>query len=132
MDCRLSDCYITLHGFRSNHQKISLASAGIFKQSMGARNRLGIGLSQRPARLHSLAQLVPWNRFIGSLKVEKFGLSQALIPCSLQKNSEKGRQTNKRTGMQTDTGLNMQTDGKQTENLTNVQIGSLRSPNKKE
>ncbi len=26
--------------------------AGIFKQSMGARNRVGIGLSYRPARLH--------------------------------------------------------------------------------
>jgi len=26
-------------------------SAGIFKQSMGARNRVGIGLSYRPARL---------------------------------------------------------------------------------
>ncbi len=43
--------------------------AGIFKQSMGARNRVGIGLSYyRPARLHSLAEWVPWNRFLGSLK----------------------------------------------------------------
>ncbi len=33
--------------------------AGIFKQSMGPRNRVGIGLSYRPARLHSLAKLVP-------------------------------------------------------------------------
>jgi hypothetical protein len=39
-------------------------SAGIFKLSMGARNR---GLSHRPASLHSLAELVPWNRFLGSL-----------------------------------------------------------------
>jgi hypothetical protein len=30
-------------------------SAGIFKQSMGARNPVGIGLSYRPARLHRLA-----------------------------------------------------------------------------
>jgi hypothetical protein len=30
-------------------------SAGIFKQAMGARNRVGIGLSYRPARLHRLA-----------------------------------------------------------------------------
>ncbi len=44
-------------------------SNGIFKQSMGARNRVGIGLPYRPARLHSLAELVPWNRFLGSLKV---------------------------------------------------------------
>ncbi len=48
--------------------------AGIFKQSMGARNRVEIGLSYRPARLHSLAVLVPWNRFMGSLQVLKFGL----------------------------------------------------------
>ncbi len=37
--------------------------AGTFKQSMRARIRLGIGLSYRPARLHMLAELVPWNRF---------------------------------------------------------------------
>ncbi len=42
--------------------------AGIFKQSMGPRNRVGIELS-RPAKLHSLAELVLWNRFLGSLKV---------------------------------------------------------------
>jgi hypothetical protein len=41
---------------------------GIFKQSMGDRNRVGIGLSYRPARLLSLAELFPWNRFLGSLK----------------------------------------------------------------
>jgi hypothetical protein len=28
------------------------------KQSMGARNQVGIGLSYRPARLHSLAEFV--------------------------------------------------------------------------
>ncbi len=33
---------------------------GIFKQSMGARNRRGIGLSYRPARLHRLAEFIPW------------------------------------------------------------------------
>jgi hypothetical protein len=54
--------------------KHSVNCAGIFKQSMGARNRAEIGLSYRPARLHSLAELIPWNRFLGSLKVEKFGL----------------------------------------------------------
>jgi hypothetical protein len=50
------------------HEKV-IYSAGIFKQSMGARNRVGIWLSYRAARLHSLAELVPWNRFLGSLKV---------------------------------------------------------------
>ena len=49
-------------------------SAGIFKQSMGARNRVGIALSYWPARLHRLAELIPWNRFLGSLKVYKFRL----------------------------------------------------------
>jgi hypothetical protein len=38
--------------------------AGIFKQSMGVRNRVGIGLSYRPATLHRLAELIPWNRFL--------------------------------------------------------------------
>ncbi len=43
--------------------------AGIFQQSMGARNRVGIGLSYRPARLHNLAELVPWKKSIlGLLK----------------------------------------------------------------
>jgi hypothetical protein len=48
--------------------------AGIFKQSMGARNRVEIGLSYRPARLHRLAEFIPWNRFLGSINVEKYGL----------------------------------------------------------
>jgi hypothetical protein len=48
--------------------------AGIFKLSMGARNRAGIGLSYRPARLHRLAEFIPWNRFLGSIKVQKYGL----------------------------------------------------------
>jgi hypothetical protein len=43
--------------------------AGIFKQSMEARNQGGIGLSYRPARLHRLAEFIPWNRFLGSINV---------------------------------------------------------------
>ena len=43
--------------------------AGIFKESVGTRNKGGIGLSYRPARLHRLAESIPWNRFLGSLKV---------------------------------------------------------------
>jgi hypothetical protein len=42
---------------------------GIFKQSLRARKRLEIGLSYRPARLHRLTELIPWNRFLGPLKV---------------------------------------------------------------
>ncbi len=38
---------------------IPLFRAGIFKHSMAARNRVQIGLSYRPARLHSLAKLIP-------------------------------------------------------------------------
>jgi hypothetical protein len=41
---RIGEC--RLHLYEQN--KI----AGISKQSMGARNRVGIGLSYRPARLH--------------------------------------------------------------------------------
>jgi hypothetical protein len=33
----------------------TMSRAGIFKQSMGARNQVGIGLSYRLARLHSLS-----------------------------------------------------------------------------
>jgi hypothetical protein len=33
--------------------------AGIFKHLMVARNRVGIGLSYRPAGLHRLAELIP-------------------------------------------------------------------------
>ncbi len=47
----------------------SAIRAGIFKHSMWARNRVETGLSYRPARLHRLAELVPWNRFLNSLKV---------------------------------------------------------------
>jgi hypothetical protein len=41
---------------------------------MGARNRVGIGLSYWPARLHRLAEFIFLNLFLGSLKVKKFGL----------------------------------------------------------
>jgi hypothetical protein len=45
--------------------------AGIFKQSMGGWNwnLVGVGLSYRPARLNRLAEFIPWNRFLVSLKV---------------------------------------------------------------
>ncbi len=47
----------------------TMSCAGIFKLSRGARNRVGIGLSYRPARLTHQGELVPRNRFLGSLKV---------------------------------------------------------------
>ncbi len=43
--------------------------AGIFKQSMGARTEFEYGCCTRPARLHRLAKLTVWNRFLGFLKV---------------------------------------------------------------
>ncbi len=55
------------------------SSAGIFKKSMGARNRVEIGLSYQHSRLHSLADLVPWNRFLGSINVYNFGLRSARL-----------------------------------------------------
>jgi hypothetical protein len=44
------------------------------KKFMRARHRVGIWLSYRPARKHWLAELMPWNRFLGSIKVSKYGL----------------------------------------------------------
>jgi hypothetical protein len=61
--CEQALAYMTDHVLEGR-----ATSAGICEQSMGARNRVGIGLSDRPARLHSLAELVPWNRFLGSLR----------------------------------------------------------------
>jgi hypothetical protein len=69
--------------FLTNKYDISIAigfeaCAGILEQSMGARNRVGIGLSYRPARLHRLAELIPWNRFLKSLKILALYSSLAL------------------------------------------------------
>jgi hypothetical protein len=46
-----------------------LYSAGNFKQSIGDKNRVGIGLPYRPARLHRPAELIPWNRFLSSFEI---------------------------------------------------------------
>ncbi len=43
--------------------------AGIFKKSMGARQRGGIGFSYRPARLHRLAEFIHWNQFLGPINI---------------------------------------------------------------
>jgi hypothetical protein len=43
--------------------------AGIFKKSMGARHRGGIGFSYRPARLHRLVEFIPWNPFRGPINI---------------------------------------------------------------
>ncbi len=50
-------CIFLLH---SESEPARRCGAGILKQSMGARNRVGIGLLYRPAMLHRLAELIPW------------------------------------------------------------------------
>jgi hypothetical protein len=45
----------------------------------GLGNQIGIGLSYRAAHLHRLAESIPLNRFLGSLKVYKFGLRTLLL-----------------------------------------------------
>ncbi len=59
---------------------------------MGARNRVRIELSYRPARLHRQAELIPWNRFLGSLKVKNSGLYSVVPkvdPDFVQQDSDK-------------------------------------------
>jgi hypothetical protein len=53
-------------------------SAGILEQSMGARNRVGVGL-YRNTRLQRMAKSIPWNRFPGSLKVLNYRLSTCSV-----------------------------------------------------
>ncbi len=66
------ETYCTIHDvLKPLEKKVKsgpVSGAGIFKQSMGAKNRLRIGLSYRPPRVYRLAELIPWNRFLGSLK----------------------------------------------------------------
>ncbi len=52
-----------------SYRKLRAGIFKLFKESMVARDRGGIGLSYRPARLHRLAEFIPWNRFLGSRNV---------------------------------------------------------------
>jgi hypothetical protein len=63
--------FVNVEGAQESFPPAFVACAGIFKQSMGARsrNRVRKGLSYWAARLHSPAELVPCNRFLGSLNV---------------------------------------------------------------
>jgi hypothetical protein len=47
------------------------ASAGIVKQSMGAKNQVVIGLSYWPARIHRLEESIPG--LLESLKIPSLG-----------------------------------------------------------
>jgi hypothetical protein len=64
----------TIHEHQYSTSYIIYTRAGIFKKSMGARHRVGIGLLYRPARLHRLAEFIPWNRFRGPIHVQKYQL----------------------------------------------------------
>jgi hypothetical protein len=64
--------------------------AGICKQYMGARNQVEIELSYGSARLHSLAELLPWNRFLGSLKVKKIRALRGKVRGGAMEGEERG------------------------------------------
>ncbi len=57
------------HQWPREAMKGNLTRAGIYKKkSMGARHRDGIiVLSYWPDRLQRLAELMPWNQFLGSI-----------------------------------------------------------------
>jgi hypothetical protein len=58
---------ISIYSLPVDFPKGRTSSAGILEQSIGARNRVGIWLSYRPARLHRLAELIPG--LLESLKI---------------------------------------------------------------
>jgi hypothetical protein len=64
---------------------ISYNRDGIFKESMGARNQGGIGLSYRPARL---ADFIPWDRFLGFITFKNTGSQTPLCIPLKNKDSE--------------------------------------------
>ncbi len=62
-----------------------LRSPGIDSQPDGSGKQPY--LTYRPARLHRLAESIPWNRFLGSLNVYKFGLKSGKNTSRLQRDS---------------------------------------------
>jgi hypothetical protein len=57
---------------RCRHHMYRPASAGIFKQSMEARNRERMGYRTGPSGyIGCMAKLIPWSRFLASIKVKK-------------------------------------------------------------
>jgi hypothetical protein len=51
---------ILVRGGREDEGGGNIASARIFEQSMGARNRVGLGLSYRPARRNLFLGIDSW------------------------------------------------------------------------
>jgi hypothetical protein len=64
-----SKCWRNVHRVHRSFAEVFTIRAGILKDSTGARNQGGIGLSYRPSWLRRLAELIPWNRFLGSKKL---------------------------------------------------------------
>jgi hypothetical protein len=65
-------------------------TAGIFKQSLGARNRVGIGLSYRPTRLDSLAEFFSSESILGllkSLKIRALDSNPGLVSTNSKPNN---------------------------------------------
>jgi hypothetical protein len=52
---------------RTHYHYLALLVGTELEESMEARHQRGIGLSYRPARLHRLAEFIPWNRSLGSI-----------------------------------------------------------------
>jgi hypothetical protein len=65
---------------------------------MGARNRVGIGLSYRPAMLHRLTEVIPWNLFLGFMNIEKYGLLLDRLAESIPWNQFLSRNLKSRSG----------------------------------
>ncbi len=61
---------------KTSERRLPLPEFFFFEQSIVARNRVGIGFSYWPARLQRLP--IPWNRFLGSIKVKYTGTVYSL------------------------------------------------------
>ncbi len=67
--------YLCPNSSQSTLLNILQLCGGVFNNQLYTNtNRVGIRLSYRPAGLHRLADLIPSNRCLGSIKVKKFGL----------------------------------------------------------
>ncbi len=72
---RIVHIYLELAVLQLTHPAIK--SAGILEQSMGARNRVGIGLSYRPSRLHRQAESIPG--LLKSLEIPSMQCAQCKV-----------------------------------------------------
>ncbi len=68
------------------------SSAGILEQSIGARNRGGIGLSYRPARLHRLAEF-RFSWFLKTSTAQEIYVNHELVAVTINKHGIKISET---------------------------------------